>query len=373
VMGVASLTPAFPQIAIALNLTMEQAGLLITFFTLPGVFLTPVLGVAADRFGRKKVLVPSLFLFAIAGTACFFARDFYILLLFRLLQGIGGASLGSLNVTLIGDLFSGKDRASAMGFNASILSIGTASYPAIGGALAMLSWHAPFLLPIAALPVGLVVLYKLDITQPKNQQNLINYLKATIVGVKRKEIAGIFLTSVVTFIILYGSYLTFFPFLLAHSFNANTLVIGLMMSSMSIVTAITSSQLGKLAAKFSAVTLLKIAFALYTLSLILIPFMNVIWFLFLPITIFGIAHGINIPGLQTLLADYSPAEQRAAFMSLNGMVLRLGQTLGPVVMGALFVTFGINGVFLSGALIALLMLGGISLLISEVKNNPSQF
>jgi len=147
VLGVASITPAFPRMERDLHISAQDIGLLITVFTLPGVILTPILGVLADRIGRKKILIPALLLFGVAGTSCFFARDFQLLLVFRFLQGIGAASLGSLNVTIIGDLFEGHDRAAAMGYNASVLSIGTASYPAIGGALATIGWYYPFLLP----------------------------------------------------------------------------------------------------------------------------------------------------------------------------------------------------------------------------------
>ena len=52
-------------------------GLLITVFTSPGIVMTPLLGVLSDRYGRKKILVPALLLFGIAGGAC--ARDFSLL------------------------------------------------------------------------------------------------------------------------------------------------------------------------------------------------------------------------------------------------------------------------------------------------------
>ena len=137
VMGVASIAPAFPQIIRYFHISEKQVGWLIAAFTLPGIFLTPVMGVLADRLGRKNILVPSLFLFALAGFTCMFIRDFEWLIAVRFLQGIGAASLGSLNITLIGDLYSGQQRVRAMGYNASVLSIGTASYPAIGGLLAI--------------------------------------------------------------------------------------------------------------------------------------------------------------------------------------------------------------------------------------------
>ena len=64
---------------------------------------------------------------------------------------MGGASLGALNLTIISDLYAGPVRTEAMGYNASVLSVGTASYPAIGGALALLGWNYPFALSLFAL------------------------------------------------------------------------------------------------------------------------------------------------------------------------------------------------------------------------------
>ncbi|NOR74604.1 MAG: MFS transporter, partial [Draconibacterium sp.] len=63
VMSVASLSPVFPSIGEHFNLTPTKVTLLITVFTFPGIFLSPVAGVLADRFGRKKILLPSLLLF----------------------------------------------------------------------------------------------------------------------------------------------------------------------------------------------------------------------------------------------------------------------------------------------------------------------
>ncbi len=153
VLGVSSISPAFYDIE---QVFSERAVLLlIVVFTIPGVLLTPVLGVLADRFGRKKVLVPSLLLFGIAGGACAFARDLNILLTLRFLQGIGAAALCSLNATVIGDLYSGNRLATAMGYNASVINIAVPSYFLIGGALASLAWYYPFALSVIAVPVGL--------------------------------------------------------------------------------------------------------------------------------------------------------------------------------------------------------------------------
>jgi len=354
VLGVASITPAFPRMVKALNTSPESIGLLITVFTLPGVLLTPVLGVLADRFGRKKILVPSLMLFGIAGGACFFARDFNLLLSLRFLQGIGAASLGSLNVTIIGDLYKGRERAAAMGYNASVLSIGTASYPAIGGALATFGWYYPFLLPFIAIPVGLAVLFGLKNPEPKSKERLMEYLSNAWRSIKSPQAIGLFIATAVTFVILYGAYLTYFPLLLGL-FGAQPFIIGLIMSSMSLTTAFTSSQLGKLTKRYSEKSLLRAAFVLYAAALFAIPSTPKLWALLIPTVLFGIAHGLNLPSIQTLLATLAPMEHRAAFMSVNGMVLRFGQTIGPILMGLVFGMWGMSGVFYAAALFAILM------------------
>ncbi|MDK2822626.1 MAG: transporter, family, multidrug resistance protein [Clostridia bacterium] len=355
VLGVSSITPAFPKIAQVMNISKETVGLLITVFTLPGVILTPILGILADRFGRKRILVPSLIVFGIAGGACAFTSNFNILLLLRFIQGVGAAALGSLNATLIGDIYSGHERAEAMGYNASVLSIGTATYPAIGGALALLGWQLPFILPVLAVPIAFLVLYKLNNSEPKSTQNLLKYLTNAVKSINDRQVYVLFTAGVMTFILLYGAYLTYFPFIIEGTFGGTSFTTGLIMFIMSITTAITSSQLRKLAERFTVETLLKAAFLFFAVALVLVPFVPNLWLLLIPVVIIGMGQGINFPSNQTILTGLAPMEYRAAFMSINGMVLRLGQTLGPLFMGLIFGLGGINAVFFVGALLGILM------------------
>lgn len=354
VMGVSSIAPAFPKVIEALDVTQGQIGLLITFFTLPGVVLAPGLGVMADRFGRKRVLGPSLLLFALAGTACAFARDFILLLILRTLQGIGGASLGSLNTTIIGDIYSGEQRSEAMGLNASVLSIGTAFYPTIGGALALMAWYYPFLLPVIALPIGILVLTVLESPEPRSHQPLKKQLSGTWSYLKNTSVLGLFTASILTFLLLYGTVLTYFTLLLSDVFNASSFVIGLMFTAMSLATAAVSWQLGAINRKITIGNIIRLSFVCYGLAFLLIPYMPNIWWLLVPTIIYGIAHGGNIPGLHTAVASAAPLEYRAAFMSLNAMVLRLGQSIGPPVMALVYIRYGFEGTFIFSGVIALL-------------------
>lgn len=355
-MGVASITPAFPSIQKHFGITPTQVTLLITVFTLPGIFLAPVIGVLADNFGRKTIIIPSLFLFGIAGVGCFFTKDWHILLVLRFLQGIGVSSLGMLNVTLIGDLFEGPKRGEIMGYNASVLSTGTAAYPAIGGALAMAGWQYPFLLAFLAIPTALLVIFWLKNPEPQGKQNLKDYLKRTWKNINRKTVWGLFIINILLFVILYGAYLSYFPQLMEERMQSTSLQIGLFMSGFSVVTAITSSQLKRINRILKPKTQLKIGFSLYFVSMLLLSFATHLWQLLFPVITFGMAHGMIIPGVQTLLVGFAPISERAGFMSINGMVLRIGQTTGPLIIGIFYALGGTGIAFIGGAVVAITML-----------------
>jgi MFS transporter, ACDE family, multidrug resistance protein len=184
VLGVSSVGPALRKVADELGVSSGQVGLLITVFTLPGVLLTPIWGVLSDRHGRKKILVPSLLLFGVAGASCALACDFELLIMLRSVQGVGAAALGAINVTVIGDLYTGHERTEAMGYNSSVLSVGTASYPVIGGMLATLGWYYPFALPLVAVPIGLLVLFSLRNPEPTGDENLKEYFGSVAKNLK---------------------------------------------------------------------------------------------------------------------------------------------------------------------------------------------
>jgi len=356
VMGVASITPAFPTIAKHFNIYIKEIGLLITVFTIPGIFLAPVLGMLADRLGRKTVLIPSLLLFSLAGAACAHTTDFNTLLIFRVLQGIGAAPLGSLNVTLIGDLFSGHKRATVMGYNASVLSIGTASYPAIGGALALINWHYIFYLPLFALPVAFFALYSLDTPKIEKNTNSKAYFQSILKILGERSLISIFMINVLTFIILYGAYLTFLPSFLEDKFGADSFIIGIIMSLMSITTAIMASRLGYFSKKLKPKAIISLSSINYALALTVLSFANNYVMVITAIILFGVAHGLFIPTIQTLLAGFANKGERATIMSINSMVLRLGQSLGPITISIFFIANEFRWVFLAAAGFAILIL-----------------
>jgi len=357
VLGVSSIAPALPRIAATLGVSAGEVGLLVTAFTFPGVILTTVAGILADRYGRLTVLVPGLILFAISGTACFFADNLTVLIGLRVLQGTGASAIGSINVTLIGDLFVDRQRTTAMGLNASVLSIGTAAYPAVGGALALVAWSAPFVLALLAIPVVVLVVRRLQDAPKGDKADLGDYFGDLWGIVRRRDVLALFFASTSIFILLYGAYITFLPFLMAGRFGSSPLEIGLLMAGLSISTALTSANLGRLAGLLGEIGVMRIGFVVFATGLCLVPLAPIVWALVAPAVLLGFAFATTIPIVQVLLTEVAPDDRRGAVMSLNGTVLRLGQTLGPPVAALVHRVAGINAVFFIGAAFALLLAG----------------
>jgi ACDE family multidrug resistance protein len=332
-MMVAGIVPAFPSIMQRFGIGEQAVGLLITGFSLPAFLFGPIGGVIADRLGRKRVLVVSLLLFGIFGGACAFATNFTTLMILRIVQGIGSAPMGSVGVTIISDIFSGNDRARALGFNNTVMYTGYIIFPMLGGALAGLAWNYPFLLFIVALPLGLIALLYLKVPEPENVQKLGDYLGKSVKYLRSWKVAWLFAATILTYILLYGAFLVYFIILLSSKFKADPFVTGIFVSMIGVFTALASTQVGRLSSRFPSTAIIMSAFILYALSVVLVPLMPGLWLCLIPPIIFGIAHGLNLPSLTVIASRVTPLENRAGFMAIQTTMIPLGMTLAAPLIG----------------------------------------
>lgn len=99
--------------------------------------------------------------------------------------------------------------------------------------------------------------------EPQKGDTLKSYLKNTFSSLKNKYTLLLFLASIGTFILLYGSFLTYIPDMLDQKFNTGPFLIVVVLGAMSLTTAVVSSRLSTFYKKFPGRVLLRISFLLY--------------------------------------------------------------------------------------------------------------
>lgn len=355
VMGVSSILPVLPSAGRSLNIPMAEIGLLLTSFTLPGIFLTPFAGILADRYGRKAVLIPALVIFGIAGFSCSLATDYTTILFLRALQGVGAAPISLLYTTITGDLYSGTERLKVMGYNASVLSLGTAIFPFIGGLLGEMGWQYPFMLPILALPLAVLCAIHLDLPNPKSKETIAGYFKNTAQIISSKQALVLFGMTLCTFTILYGPIITYVPILSDTVFDASPSRIGFMFAISSLFTGVAASQLGRLRQILSVRAMLCLAGVCFFASMATMSIPENFWLLALPVGLFGMGQGLSFPNLAAKLTGIASIEKRGAVMAVNGMVLRIAQTISPLIFSLPFIMGGISTVFYTATIFGVAM------------------
>ena len=348
VSGLSSIVPSVPMAAEVFDIPIPATSLIITIFTLPGIVLCPLAGVLADRYGRKPILLLSFFFFVAGGLACSLAETFATLLCLRAVQGTGAAALGMLNTTIIADTFSGQRMTRYIGLNMTLLSIGTASLPLLGGMLAEAGWNWPYYLNAAVIPF---VLYgaKVPLHKPRHHETLAVYFGKAVGLLASRRVASLFGITLGVFIVLYGPVLTVFP-LAAHSwFKAPPSEIGGVMITSSLGTTLITLVLARLSARFSHRNLLLTGQTASFCAMLIFPFVGSLYWAAVPLFIFGLGQGLSIPVVQVQLLKTAEQGQRAVTMAINGTLLRLGQTIGPALFSTIAVNAGTVGGFRVGA------------------------
>jgi len=156
-------TNALVSIREDLGASLEQLEWTVNAYTLSyAVFLLSAAALG-DRLGRRAVFVAGVGIFTVASAAAAMAPSTGALIAARAIQGLGGAVVMPLSLTLLSDAFAGEKRGLALGIWSGVSGLGVALGPVVGGAVVGgFSWHWIFWLNvpigIALVPVALAVL-----------------------------------------------------------------------------------------------------------------------------------------------------------------------------------------------------------------------
>ncbi|HWG84840.1 MAG TPA: MFS transporter [Deinococcales bacterium] len=144
---------ALPEIMREMRVDASQAGWLVTAYLIALAAGAPIAGKIGDRLGRRAPFLAGMALFALGSLASTFAGSFWLLLLLRVVQAVGGVVAWSNGSAVIREVITPGSRATAMGFIAMVVSLAAAVGPAVGGILAGYGWRLIFL---ASVPVCFV-------------------------------------------------------------------------------------------------------------------------------------------------------------------------------------------------------------------------
>lgn len=146
---------ALGSIQTDLGAGLNWTGWTVTAYALGQVFAMPLAGRMSDQFGRKRVFLWSVTLFTVASLACGLAGNIYLLVLFRVLQALGGGAFMPSATGLVADHF-GADRDRAIGLFTSVFPIGGMVGPVVGSVIVSAwSWREIFLVNV---PLGILLL-----------------------------------------------------------------------------------------------------------------------------------------------------------------------------------------------------------------------
>src|SRR5450432_231422 len=135
---------ALPELERSLHTTLLQLVWVILVYMIASTVLLLSAGRLSDQFGRKKAYVGGFILFAAASLGAGFAANGTQLILWRILQGMGGAFLFANSAAIVTDAFPKEELGVAMGTNTMVAAIGLVIGPVLGGALVVLCWHWVF-------------------------------------------------------------------------------------------------------------------------------------------------------------------------------------------------------------------------------------
>jgi EmrB/QacA subfamily drug resistance transporter len=131
----------------------------VTIYLLTATVSGPIYGKLSDLFGRRPMMMIGVSLFLFGSLLCALSQEMWQLIVFRGLQGLGAGAIFPIALSIIGDLFSPRERGRYQGLFGAVFALSSILGPALGGFLTdTISWHWVFLVN---LPLGLVALFVL--------------------------------------------------------------------------------------------------------------------------------------------------------------------------------------------------------------------
>lgn len=200
-LGISLVIPVVPSIMDELHLSGSIAGYLVAAFAFLQLLVSPISGRWVDRFGRKKMILIGLVIFAFSEFLFGIGKNVTVLFMSRMLGGISAAFIMPAVTAYIADITTIAYRPKALGYMSAAISTGFIIGPGAGGFLAGIGTRVPFFFAagfaLAAFVVSLILLQEPD--RHKEKQ-----MPGTPTGLKRIFIPIYLISFLIIFIMSFG-------------------------------------------------------------------------------------------------------------------------------------------------------------------------
>lgn len=336
-LGIGLVIPVLPTLMNELKITGTTIGYLTAAFAIAQLIFSPFAGKAADKFGRKIMIVIGLFIFGISELLFGLGKEIEVLMFSRILGGISAAFIMPAVTAFIADITTKDTRPKALGYMSAAISTGFIIGPGIGGFLADVGTRVPFFFA-GGLGTFAAILSIILLSEPERKEEINEPISEVKHGFKRIFVPSYLIAFILIFVTSFGlaAFESFFSLFVDHKFQFTPTDIAIVITGGAIFGAIAQVLLfDKLTRIWGEIKLIRYSLIL---SAVLVFLMTVVssYFSILVVT-FIVFVGFDIfrPAVTSYLSNIAGKEQ--GFVGgMNSMFTSLANIFGPILGGMLF-------------------------------------
>jgi predicted MFS family arabinose efflux permease len=333
-------SPILPSIAAGIGIEPVRAGLVITAYMIPfGVFQL-IFGPLADRFGKRQVITVSMLAFTVGTGLSALGATLTGLALYRALTGVFAASIMSISLALIADLFPMEQRQAAIGTFMGVSFLGQGLSMFIGGSIAYLvSWRGVFATYAGLSVIATSLLLGIGSRIP-SQRNPYSKVIAPYAGLLTTRASVLtYLVVLLEGILIVGSF-SYLGAYIARAYHFDNLIIGLIMTAFGVAAVLAGTISGPLAARYGRRSILAIGLISACIADGLVFWAGgLLPALVAAIGLLGLGFMLAHSTLLTIATEFAP-KARGVAMSLVAFAFMGGGGIGTALGGRLI---GVGG------------------------------
>ena len=277
-LGFSLILPLLPYLAKDFHANDFQVGLLVAVYAAASLIGAPILGRLSDRFGRRPLLLVSIFGTFVGFILLAFANSLWMLFLARIIDGLTAGNI-SIAQAYISDVTEAKDRSKAFGLIGAAFGLGFIIGPAVGGALSIFGFMVPALVA-ASLTILNLVLVALWLRESLTVEKRAEIAAAGAGGKRpafsfgalssalRRPLVGPLLHTRFFFGLAFSLFQSIFSLYALERFHLNVQSIGYILAYVGVLSVITQGfMIGRLTARYSEAKLIVFSTAVMAVSL----------------------------------------------------------------------------------------------------------